>query len=412
MKKILQIAFKDLLITFRDPASLLLMLLAPYLLTLGLGAVTGSFSDERGTVEPIPVAVVNEDPGDFGAALVEVLRSEEMAEFLVVTVLEDEATARAQVEEDEVAAAILIPADFSTHLLPSSGGGTPSEEPLLELYANPTRPISVGIVETIVGGFVERVQETVGSVEVIVGQLVSSGRVSPAEIPALAEALGRELVETEESAPAITLDTVGTADSEAPFNPLTLLAPAMAVFFLMYTVGAGARGILTEWEEGTLPRLLTTPTRISQILAGKMLGIFMMGVLQLSILILATGLMFGLEWGSPLPVALLILALAAAATGWGLLLAAFSRSAAQVSGLGSAMMLLFGILGGSFVTFSFTGILNVISHLTPNAWAAEGFLLLASGGTLSDLLPILSALLGMAALLFAISNLSLLRRWA
>lgn len=411
MKKVLQIAFKDLLITFRDPASLMLMLLAPYLLTLGLGAVTGSFSNQSGTVEPIPVVVVNRDAGDFGTALVEVLRSDEMAEFLTVTVLEDDATARAQVEEDSVAAAILIPPDFSSSLLPSSGGGTTLDEPLLELYANPTRPVSVGIVETIVGGFVQRVQETIGSVEVMIAQLVRSGRVPPNEISALAEALGRELVETEGTV-ALTLDMVGVADSEAPFNPLTLLAPGMAVFFLMYTVGAGARGILAEWEEGTLPRLLTTPTRISQILGGKMLGIFMMGVLQLSILILATGLMFGLDWGSPLPVALLILALAAAATGWGLLLAAFSRNAAQVSGLGSAMMLLFGILGGSFVTFSFTGILSLISRLTPNAWAAEGFLLLARGGTLTELLPILSALLGMAALLFAISNVSLLRRWA
>ena len=45
MKKIINIAWKDLIIIFRDPASLLLMLGAPFLLTLGMGLVTGAFSD-------------------------------------------------------------------------------------------------------------------------------------------------------------------------------------------------------------------------------------------------------------------------------------------------------------------------------------------------------------------------------
>ena len=44
MRKIFLIGFKDVRLAFRDPLALVLMLLAPFLLTLGLGFVTGSLS--------------------------------------------------------------------------------------------------------------------------------------------------------------------------------------------------------------------------------------------------------------------------------------------------------------------------------------------------------------------------------
>ena len=43
MKKIFLIGWKDVNLAFRDRAALMLMLLAPFLLTLGLGFVTGAF---------------------------------------------------------------------------------------------------------------------------------------------------------------------------------------------------------------------------------------------------------------------------------------------------------------------------------------------------------------------------------
>jgi len=44
MKKLFLIGLKDLKLTFRDRAALVFMLLAPFLLTIGMGFVTGRFS--------------------------------------------------------------------------------------------------------------------------------------------------------------------------------------------------------------------------------------------------------------------------------------------------------------------------------------------------------------------------------
>ena len=69
MRKLLIIALKDLKLIFRDPAALILMLLAPFLITLGMGLVTGRFSGNATSgISSMTVAIVNQDDGDLGSA--------------------------------------------------------------------------------------------------------------------------------------------------------------------------------------------------------------------------------------------------------------------------------------------------------------------------------------------------------
>ena len=66
------------------------------------------------------------------------------------------------------------------------------------------------------------------------------------------------------------------------------------------------------------------------------------------------------------------------------------------------MMLLFGLLGGSFFGGTPPGALEYISKITPNAWGQKGFTILALGGSLQDLWPTLAGLLVMAIVLLTI----------
>jgi ABC-2 type transport system permease protein len=67
-------------------------------------------------------------------------------------------------------------------------------------------------------------------------------------------------------------------------------------------------------------------------------------------------------------------------------------------------MLIFGILGGSFINLEqLPPFLQTISKITPNAWGLDGFSTLALGGTLRNLAEPVTALLIMGTLLFGIS---------
>lgn len=416
MKKVFLIGWKDLIVTFRDRAALIMMLAAPLALTVGLGFITGSFSgDDDGGIQNIPVVIVNEDEGELGAALVETFNSAELADLLEPTMTADPAQARARVDADEIAAVVIIPAGFSSSVIPDQETGEAMETVRIEVYSSPARPISSGVVESIVTGFVNQVETGVLSGEVAITQLVTSGLIAVQDIPEVVEQVsGRLQAAPQSDSGLIAINrTTSSLNSEQSFNPIAFFATGMAVFFLMYTVTIGGRSILAERNEGTLRRLLVTPTTAAQVLGGKVLGIFMSGFAQVGLLILGTTLLFDLNWGDPVGIVVLVAAVAAAATGWGLLLAGVAKTPGHVASIGSALMLIFGILGGSFIPAeSFAGPLQSLRLITPNAWAMDGFTLLNAGRTLIDIIGPVVALVVMAAVLFGVAVVMFRRRWA
>jgi ABC-2 type transport system permease protein len=189
------------------------------------------------------------------------------------------------------------------------------------------------------------------------------------------------------------------------------MAPGMAIMFLMFTVSYGGRSLLVENYNGTLPRLLVAPTTSANVLGGKAFGILLTAIAQLLILIGGTSLMFRLQWGDTIGVLVLILAAAWGATGWGILFAAILKTPGQIAITGSAVMLLFGVLGGSFFDLSMLpDWIQIINKITPNAWAIEGFRILSVGGDLTDIIPEITALLIMGAVLFTFATLWISKR--
>jgi ABC-2 type transport system permease protein len=335
--------------------------------------------------------------------------------LLETTTTADLTLAKSQVDKDEIAAAVIIPAGFTSSVIPNSETGQLTEAVSIELYSSPARPISSGVIQSIVTNFVNQVDTGVLSGDVAITQLVTSGLVNVQDIPQVTEAVSGRLQENPQAVSGvINVNRATTSlNSEEGFNPIAFFATGMAVFFLMYTVTIGGRSILAERNEGTLRRLLVTPTTTVQVLGGKVLGIFMSGFAQVGLLILGTTLMFNLNWGDPIGIVILIAAVSLAATGWGLLLAGFAKTTQHVASIGTAMMLSFGILGGSFIPAeNLSGPLQSLRLITPNAWAMDSFNLLNNGRTLTDIVGPIIALLLMAAALFAISTYLFRRRWA
>src|SRR5215211_1741909 len=164
MKKLFLIGIKDLKLIFRDRAALILMLLAPFLLTIGMGFVTGRFSGSSSGLSDVPVVIVNLDNEQLGNALADVFSSDELADLMEPTEASDSKAARQFVDDDQAAAAVIIPEGFTRSIIPAEGTvfdqSIVQAEPVrIEVYANPSRPTSAGVVKAIVDEFVSRVEE-------------------------------------------------------------------------------------------------------------------------------------------------------------------------------------------------------------------------------------------------------------
>lgn len=398
MFKVLLIALKDLTLAFRDLSGLLFMLAAPFALTIGIGMVTGRFSgDDDVGIRDVGVVIVDADGGDLGQRLTDTFTSPDLSELVKPVIVATVAEARREVDEDRAAAAVIIPAGLSAAI---QAGAAPVQ---IEVYANPERPVSAGVVQAIVDRFVSRVE--IGRVAggLAVEQLLTTGRIMPDQAAEVGRAVGQAQAEAADGGLRLTVSDAAGRDVEG-FDVLAAIGPGFALMFLMATVSNAARTILQERMQGTLPRLLVAPVSTSQVLSGKLLGIVLIGTAQVTILIVANAVLFQVDWGNPLPIALLILACAAGSSGWGAILAALAHHPGQVNGIGSALMLIFGILGGSLgTTLTLPDWLMPAAWLTPNYWGIRAFTALGSGAGLSDIAPHVGVLLAMAVVLFGIA---------
>src|SRR6266498_5678846 len=164
MKKLFLIAIKDLKVMFRDRPALMLMLLAPFLLTVGMGFVTGRCSGNRNGLSDIPVIIVNLDQEQLGNALADVFSSQELADLIEPATSSDPQAARRLIDDDKAAAAVIIPGGFTRSIIPAEGAAFNQNfaqpKPVrIEVYTNPSRPTSAGIVKVIVDEFISRVEE-------------------------------------------------------------------------------------------------------------------------------------------------------------------------------------------------------------------------------------------------------------
>jgi ABC-2 type transport system permease protein len=411
VKRIFLIGWKDVTLAFRDRAALLMMLLAPFLLTAGLGIVTGRFSGSDGSgLNHIPVILVNQDGQQLGNRLVELFQSPDLAALVAPTLQTDPAPARRLVDADQAAAALIIPSGFTASIIPGPGAAITGPVVKIELYTNPTRPTGVGVLQTILESYLSQVEIGRVSGQVAVTELVSHGLLPAQQAAQAGAAIGARLAAAPDSS-AISLKTSTASGQAVKFDILSYIAPGMALMFLMYTVSNGGRTLLTEQTLGTLPRLLVAPITTTQVLGGKVFGIYLTGVAQMLILIAASALFFHLQWGDPLGVLVLVLAAVAGGVGWGMFITALARTPGQVSAIGSAIFLIFGILGGSFISLNnMPGWFQVLSKITPNSWGLDGFSTLALGGQLGDILTPLLALIVMGAVLFAIAVAIISRR--
>ena len=248
MLKTFLIGIKDVRLAFRDRAALILMLAAPFVLTVGLGLVTGRFSSNTSSgVSDIPVIIVNLDNDQLGNALADVFNSADLAELLNPTTGSDPEAARKSIDADKAAAVVIIPEGFTKSIIPQqsdfANGNVVAADPVkIEVYANPSRSTGAGIVKAIVDEFLSRVEEDRVSETTSIEQLMFSGRITPQQALAAGSAASQDVQTT---SPANTLAVKinsSTANGDAvKFDALAYIAPAMALMFLMYTVSYGGR---------------------------------------------------------------------------------------------------------------------------------------------------------------------------
>ena len=381
MSAVLAIALKDLRQRMRDRSAIVLGFIAPlavaWLISMAFGSV-GSFHAN--------VTVVDLDGGPVAAGFSTFVKGPDLADLLTVKSTAGEADARAKVANGDLSAAFVIPRGFSDAI--TSGQGLP-----ITVLASVDSSVAEQVARSLAQSFTAQIEAVQLSVKAAV----------------LAGAPPSTVAELAQKAAAVRPPerTVTQPSGTKELSAIGYYAPAMGIFFMFFAIDFGAAGYFLERTGGTLDRLAAAPIGPGAILLGKSLATFVYGLASLGTVAVVTSLAFHADWGPPLAVFALIVALALTLVGLTALVITAARTQRQASGFASILTFGLVLLGGNFI---FIGgapqILRTLALLTPNGWALRAFTDFAGGADwtagVTPMMAILAFAFGTGAVAFAL----------
>jgi ABC-2 type transport system permease protein len=425
--KALDIAFKDMLRSSRNLSVWVFGLVVPLLMSGIFFFAFGGLGDGGGlNVAVTKVVVVNLDQpnaqaGGFSAGqiLADFVKSDSLKSILAVTEAADAASAREAVDRQEAGVAVIIPAGLTAAMM------NPGERAAVELYQDPTLTLGPGIVKGIVGQFVDGLAGSKVAAEVALAQLTGHGlTVDAATAQAIAleygqwtAALGEGQQQGTNALIEVRRPAAKTESADLVSNVVSMIMAGMTVFYVFFTGAASAQNILAEEEAGTLARLFTTPTPTSTILSGRMIATFGTLILQVAVLLVASALLFKVNWGQPVPMILVAASMIVLSASFGLFVTSLLKDTRQSGIVYGGVLTMMGMIGmlGIFtaqVPGATKGAFDVVSLLVPQGWAVRGWQTIQAGGGLGDVLVTLLVMLGLAVVFFTVGLLRLRNRFA
>ncbi|PJF29410.1 MAG: hypothetical protein CUN52_08535 [Phototrophicales bacterium] len=427
MRKIITIARRYIYTTFKDFNLFLIMLVTPLVLSTIIALAFSDVFSGGAPLRNIPVAVVNLDKGvdvgdmsvNNGNILMNVFipptssedappiaeddtcaplmftdttttQQASMSGLVSATRLATPDLARTGVDNGSYAAAVIIPENFSQSIT-YTGPGFTFNPIQIEVYGDPNRSISAGVVRSIVESVTNSILAGNITFATFYNTLITQNWTQALMLSAsgtfnesLACAFNPSIVN-------LQIDTQSIrGEKSTPFNPLVSFGASISGFFALFTASGGATNILEERRNGTLQRMFMSPTARTTIMLGLVIGIFFIVLLQLVFLFVALTLInsilnggFAFIWGTNVfAVAILLLVTSLSVSGVGILVASLAKTAEQSNIVGSVIAMFMGVLGGAFFSIETLGEpIGTISRLSVIRWSTEGFTRLSQGNT-------------------------------
>jgi ABC-2 type transport system permease protein len=404
VRNLFTIAIKDVKTWLRDPAALGVLLGMPVILILILGSAMGGLGGGEAGGGGIAVAIVDldvpvTDPARQELALgreitMMLAGNEDLSALFAIEIRESADEVRTAVERGELAGALIVPENFSA----SVDAGDPVE---LEVLRDPGSDLSAGIWESVV----RSVANDLSRVSVVAqtgADVAARGGMPPEMVGAV---VGRAVERAMSLEPAVSVEVMESQREGRSIGPLDYYSLSMSAMFLLFGAMFGAFSFITERREQTMARLLATPTARSSFIGGKMLGIFLLGMVQFAVLYAYTSGMMRVDWGGNVTATWLVAAAELAATaGLAVLIASIARTERGAGGIGPIIIQIMALLGGAFFPLTILpDWLQPVRYISVVGWALDGFQAVQMHGAgIIEVLPNVGALFGFAVLFFGI----------
>ena len=381
--KILATVYKEFLLLVRDPGGMALIFIMPLALVIVMALVQDAPFRDYQEVK-LEVLFIDQDQDSLSAKVIEAFRA---SPNVVLIQKYDTTEAKKLVQAGKFKAAIVVPKSASADLRRKtkqlitsvfSNFGFPADIDSTQL---PVINIEIFFDPAIKSNYKQALS---GSVEKIAATVQTEW---------VLDELQQQLSEGKEEAPkkiAIDVSKIMRVDqrfaSENKYQGLMLNSvqhnvPAWTMFAMFFILYPLAGNFIKEREEGSMLRLRLISGSQWPVISGKFGFYFLICLVQF-LLMIAVGIyimpLLGLTklvlGSNPLGILITACSVAMAATGYGVLIAVYFRTAQQALSFGSVSVVILSAIGGVWVPiYVMPEILQTVSRFSPMSWGLESF---------------------------------------
>jgi ABC-2 type transport system permease protein len=360
--RIIDLILKNVTQIIRDWKAAFFMLVVPIIFTLLMGFIFGGFSGSEEDPR-LPVGLVDQDESAVSAHLLALL---EGSDAIRPVAMENADKTEKQVRDEELAAAVIVPTGYGDRIFDD----------------DPLRP-TVVVNENAQAGTIAQSAIHATMMRLLGG--VQTAKLCATALDNVDEAfltttLDKSIAAWKSLPLTITMTHSGAVKEE---DESTSAVPGgfahssvanLVQFSLMGVIGAAAT-IVNERKSRTLQRMLTTTISRAEIILAYFLTIFLLNLVQLGLMIAFGAGLLGVDYlREPAAVLMMMVASAICTGGMGLLIGVLAKTDDQVAMFSVIPTLLMAGLGGAWMPLEFTSeAFQFVGHLTPVAWAIEGF---------------------------------------
>jgi len=390
MKKIFAIAWKDAIVRFASSSELLFFIILPVVFTFLLaGGTPGGDDDNR-----IRLLVVDEAQTSISQQIFDELEMSTAVRPEVATREE----AQNEFDERRASSVFIIPAGLDIESLQSG-----SVE--VEMLQQPNN-LNATVQERAVLTAIRRVSSAISAAQTAVSQREAKQPfTSVAERQAYFESSLDLAQKIQEDTPERVTVIEGSTPDTVDYDPRANTSAGQLITWVFIPLFGISALFAYERQQGTLRRLLTTPSHKATFLLGTIIGQVVMALIQMLLLVGFGILVMKLNWGrDPLALFVILLTSALAAAAFGTTMGTFIKTEGQASGLSVMFGMVFALMGGCWYPLElFPATIQNAVKVLPTTWAMQGMLdLVLRGKGLMDILPEAGVLLGFALIFFTV----------
>ena len=183
--------------------------------------------------------------------------------------------------------------------------------------------------------------------------------------------------------PLKIISTVADTGENFGYDAMKHSMIGFTVFFSMYTMVFSIGTILSDKQYKTWDRILISPISMPSILGGTMIVSFLVGIIQMAVLVLGGKYLIGIDWGnSTAGIMLVVTVFVFAVTSMGLMLSGIVKTYAQLGAMAPVILTSTSMLGGCMWPLEIVNnkVLLFLAELTPQKWAIQGMEAIAAKG--------------------------------